>query len=297
MILKISHHLNPEWHSIVEKVIGERIISWEKVDKGTTAEIWHVSCSLGKEYAVRKCSKAKWNTNFINNNILANNKGFLPSGFQLYDFDTYYINTYYWIDGNVMNKYSMHYSNVLKYLNNMHRINGFNRGISSYSNIITEAKEILEVIEHNTLLSKTQKEAIYYSARKVIIDLSEFRLNILLNNRGCLTHGDLKPKNIVIRSIGKIQNVVIDWDKICSVSPEFDVVYSAFTGKKRIELFQAKSQYNNLQKDAFDLSCDFLPYMYLIHDAYYYLCRGIRYEYLINDVFPLFFAWKNCTSG
>ncbi len=277
--------------------MGEGIKCWEKIDNGTTAEIWHVLCDSGKEYAVRKCSKTKWNNGFITNNRLANDNGFLPPGFQLYDFNTFYINTYYWIDGLVMNKYSTHYSNVLKYLNNLHKMNGFNRGISSYTNIITEAKEILEVIKHNTLLSKTQKEEINQSARKVLIDLTEFRLNTLLNNRGCLTHGDLKPQNIVIRSIDKIQSVVIDWDKICSVSPEFDVVYSAFTGKKRIELLQAKKQYNNMQKDAFDLSYEFLPHMYLIHDAHYYLCKGIRYEYLKNEVFPLFFAWKKYTVG
>ena len=148
------------------------------------------------------------------------------------------------------------------------------------------------LLSNDLRLSKYQKNEIR-EAISLLDCLSQNDLEKMLDNRNCLTHGDPKPKNIVMNND---VFVFIDWDKLCSVSPEFDLVYTAFTGMIWENVFTiekwCKTNKKHIEHNIFNLVTKFLPSMYLIHDTYYYLSTGNRFEYLINEVFTLYFDWK-----
>jgi len=278
-------------------MLGEQFVAMEHVKGGTSTQICHVFCKSGHEYAIRKRDKKRQSDDFIENIELASTDGALPQGFNSYDCGQFYLTYYNWIYGQTYKEYRIPYDDVLMRLSKLHNNKGYSRGVSSYINIIREAEDVSIQISDDLMLSKYQKEAIQ-EAVSVLNCLDENTLEKILDNRSSLTHGDPKPFNIVMNHDGF---VLIDWDKLCSVSPEFDLVYTAFTGMLWENVFMIESWCKNnkevIKPDIFNLTTMFLPHMYLIHDTYHYLHTGKRFIYLVDEVFPLYYAWKEKMRG
>lgn len=297
MSSKPLHQSIPEWLSLAEKIIGEQFIDIKNVDGGTSTEIWHVICKSSNEYAMRNRDKKRCSNDFIRNIESAFTDKVLPQGFKICDCGLFYLIYYDWIYGYTYKEYRIQYVDILMQLSKLHNNRGYGRGISSYVNIICEAEEVSMKLRDDFRLSKSQKNAIQESV-SILNYLNEDELEKMLDNRSSLTHGDPKPKNIVINHNGF---VLIDWDKLCSVSPEFDLVYTAFTGMMWENVFNIEKWCEKnkevLEHDIFNLTTRFLPHMYLIHDTYRYLYTGNRFEYLIDEVFPLYYSWKDKVRG
>lgn len=282
----------PEWMYAVENKINDLILQYNRVLGGTSTEVYHIFCASGREYAVRKRSVTNNPEEYLYNFAKASGDSVFPKGFCIFLFQNSYVSFYDWIKGATDVSYSIPEELLIRKMASIHNMKGYRQAVSSYSNIFYEAKYIESVPNVYKKLLR-QYVDIIEGALSTIHMLNQSILENMLDNRGCLTHGDLKPKNIVD---GKSGYTIIDWDKICSVSPEFDLVYIIFAGKfvEHIPYFKAMYMkcFQEFNYRVFNDCLFFLPTLYLLHDTYYYLKTGKRYRYLCDEVMDLYFAWK-----
>lgn len=283
----------PEW--IVELNVERVIMDIEKIEGGIVSDVWRIQYESGDEYVVRRTEVSNYNKESLTNNLeKAIGTQLLPHGFRVLGRNDYIITYYSWIHGEALKSFSKCLPDVIQKLSEMHAKEGFANVKSIYRSVFDEAEFILKNIQNYTFFSFDEKCSIEHAASMLLDNLKKEELFALLDCRGRMTHGDPKPSNVIL--FGDTLQF-IDWDKICSLSPECDIVYSLFTGNiiensVEYEINDVIKYYPDLSVDLLRMAIRHLPNMYLIHDAFICMRFGKRYKYLKEQVFPLWNSWK-----
>ena len=288
------NHIIPNW---LKKVYpNNSIINASKLEGGVVSDVWRILTDTGIECVIR-CTRLPADKHQVLLNLesaasidfcLPNEIHFLAAGDSL-------ITMYPWIPGEALYSFSDCLHEVLLTLSQKHAQPGFYSVRSIYSNAFEEARYVQENIDDfYNVLSPEIIRGVHKAASAVLTSLTKKKLNLLLDCRGRLTHGDPKPAN-VIRSNNML--TFIDWDKICTLSPESDIVYALFTGSIPYTLdirriFEEFGKIDDLSFSIFSLATKHLPDLYLIHDVYIYLVHNVRQKYISEQVFPLWLSWK-----
>ncbi len=262
-------------------------LHYKKIPMGVVADVWHVYCKNGEEYIFKRSKFTVMKSLQIAEQLnKAKDKAILPFSLSIFVEQEYLYITYIMIRGEVQenfNIYSM--KKIIDLLFHIQQNLGFYSIPSIYKDIINNAEDVLK---SNKIFDLGYLEIIRNSAYRILNEISESKLNDMLQCRGHLTHGDIKPNNVVMSKEKQIY--LIDWEKICSVSPEFDFVYALFYGRGIVikDIF-INERYN------YNIFCDCLKYIHdfhLIYDCYVFIKTGKRYEYIKREVLPLYTSWE-----
>lgn len=293
--LIINSKAIPTWLIESTKVLSIEVRSLCQLDGGVVSDVWRVFDVADNCYIIRR-TPDKHNNAFSIVNMLNKlpNAPYVPRNFRAYAESTSsYITCYTWVDGKVLDSFQ----NVLCEINDictwMHSIDVGSNALSIYHDIHKEALYVLQNIENLVNFAQPDIETIRHSATIILDSLKTFELSMILDNRGCLTHGDIKPHN-TIRTNDSL--LLIDWDKIGSLSPEADLVYAIFSINSQAAEYpiMRKMLVNpSLEKEIVSLSIRFLHHMYLVHDVYVYLTTGSRLLYVKKSVLPQCKWWSD----
>lgn len=285
----------PDWINEINFVNDDLIIDIKRLEGGVVSEVWCVELKNKEKYVLRRTATETEYRGTVSNNLnKAINTGYLPKEFGVKVEKNCLITCYSWVKGNALKSFEGNLQMVLNKLGKIHSFDGFDNVKSIYGNIFEEVEYVKSHIDNcGTFLAK-DKQGLKYICNNILDKFSRRELDRLLNCRGRMTHGDPKPANVIING-NNIQ--FIDWDKICTLSPEGDIIYALFTGgdfynfnlKKIIKILQQSSELSNT---ILSMAVLFLPDLYLMHDLYIYISTKTRYEYVKNEVFPLWNSWQ-----
>lgn len=285
----------PDWINNLDLVNNDLIIDMKRLEGGVVSEVWCIELKNKGKYVFRKTVMKTENLSKVSNNLnIATNTGYFPKKFGVKVEKNYLITYYLWVKGNALKSFNGNLQVILYKLGEIHAFNGFDNVKSIYSNIFEEAEYVKNHIDNCGIFLTKDKQKLKYMCNNISGKFSKRELNRLLNCRGRMTHGDPKPANVIING-DSIQ--FIDWDKICTLSPEADIIYALFTGcnfynfnlKKIIKFLQQSTELSNT---ILNMAVLFLPDLYIIHDLYIYISTETRYEYVIDEVFPLWNSWQ-----
>lgn len=261
---------------------------------GVVADVWKVMDRDGFKHVFRR-TENRINDIHIIVKILnkVKDRDIMPLGFEANQDTPYsFVTHYQWIDGEALCDFNIDMASIISIWGEMGKNCEYPSMLSIYRNVCVEATEITKNIRNAYDFSQEDRKYIVDASELIMRELEENQLNRILNNRGFLTHGDLKPANVISGTTGL---TIIDWDKVCSLSPEADAVYALFTGKlnyrKQIEIMNQMHEMSMIN-DVFDLSTRFLPAMYLVHDVFIYLNTRRRFNYICESVLPLVKHWQ-----
>ena len=285
----------PDWINNMDLLNNDLIIGMKRLEGGVVSEVWYIELNNKEKYVFRKTVMRTEVLGTVSNNLnTATNTGYLPKNFGVKVEKNCLITYYSWVKGNVLKSFNGNLQVILYKLGKIHAFDGFDNVKSIYSDIFEEVEYVKSHIDNcGTFLAK-DKQKLKYICNNISEKFSKRELDRLLNCRGRMTHGDPKPANVIING-NNIQ--FIDWDKICTLSPEGDIVYALFTGcdfynfnlKKIIKFLQLSTE---LSSTILNMAVLFLPDLYIIHDLYIYISTGTRYEYVKDEVFPLWNSWQ-----
>lgn len=282
----------PKWIIDECDILGIQIINARRIEMGSVGESWKITISNNKQFFFKKVISNKECLSLFQAVHLCDVKTFLPNGYTLKITDYGFIQYYEWIEGNVLSRFDSILHSILKMMNELHRIEVSCKRDSPYLNIFSEidalfTKDLLDLPEF------IQKD-IDYSISIIQKHLSNQFLHDMCNNYGILTHGDLKPLNVVYSKNKTFH--LIDWDKVCTVSKEFEAAYMIYTGIRDEELMHLFTKnlslyWNKESIQKMKLILSILPHMYLVHDVFNSLQKK-EYRYLLNDVYPMYISWS-----
>lgn len=291
----INSYEIPDWINKMEFVNNDLIIDMKRLEGGVVSEVWCIEFKNKEKYVLRKTVMKTEVLGKVSNNLnTATNTGYLPKKFGVKIENNCLITYYSWVKGNVLKSFNGNLQMILNKLGKIHAFDGFDNVKSIYSDIFEEVEYVKSHIDNcGTFLTK-DKQKLKYICNYISEKFSKRELDMLLSCRGRMTHGDPKPANVIING-NNIQ--FIDWDKVCALSPEADIIYALFTGgvflntnlKKIIKFLQQSTELSNT---ILNMAIFFLPDLYIIHDLYVYLSTGTRYEYVKDEVFPLWNSWQ-----
>ncbi len=259
-----------------------------KIPMGIAAEVWCITSNDGSEYIFKKSMFSTHKNKLILDQFhKAKDLSVLPNDFFSFSKEDVLYTVYKKIPGKVLEEFNQ--ISLQKAYNSLcclHKNNGFKSVPSIYADILEIAKEVLS--NKKTKLLKDNK-IIEKSATRILSELDTKKLTEMLNCRGILTHGDVKPNNIIMKYNKNV--AFIDWEKICSVSPEFDISYCFLYSKdSRIDLSEHVNNYNfEIIRDCFNYIHDF----HLLYDFYVFLKTDTRYDYVFKQVLPLYKNWEH----
>lgn len=284
----------PEWLSDVGFVDGHLIVDIRRVEGGVVSDVWSIQYKNGGKYVIRRTAM-KDGRLIIKNLNMAVKYNCLPEKFRAMVQKDYIISYYQWVIGDAMQTFNKNIQEILEGLTEFRSFGGFMGVKSIYEDVFKEAAYVKKYIHQCSFFSEEESRNIEHVCNNVLSKLSKQQLFMLLDCRGRMTHGDPKPANVICHK-NKIQ--FIDWDKICSLSPESDVIYSIFTGNidwniKLKDIVRILDHDTGLYIDNIKLAICFLPSIYLIHDIFICLSTGTRYGYVRDEVLPLWYTWEN----
>lgn len=277
----------PDWILEIACKLNLVPLYCKEILMGVVADVWHVYCEDGEEYIFKRSKFSALKSMQIAEQLnKAKDKAILPFALSIFVEQEYLYITYIMIRGEVQEDFNIYtMKKIFDLLYHIHQNVGFYSVPSIYNDIINNAEEVLK---SNKIFDLGDLEIIKNSAYRILGEVNDSKLNDMLQCRGHLTHGDIKPNNIVM-SRGE-QLYLIDWEKICSVSPEFDFVYGLFYSRGiTLKNISIKGRYD------YNIFCNCLKYihdLHLIYDCYVFIKTGKRYEYIKKEVMPLYASWE-----
>lgn len=272
-------------HQIIEKQNSiSSIIRIDSLTTGVNAELYKLITPQG-EYVVRRSKEPINKSTLVD--ILQHEKVrvFLPLQHKIWLEDDYVYSLYQYVVGVPMVSFDDQAQYIFEFLESLHSTTNFSATKSIYHSILKEAdfihKNISEAAKDNI------SRAVRYAADRLLEGLNASKLNELLDNRGILTHGDFKPFNSIMTQGGV---KLIDWDKACSICPEFEVAYAIFTGHIVSSNCKLSKNYND---KLLLLSFEYISEMYFVRDFYRYYTAGLYESYVKNEVFPMYQNFQN----
>ena len=292
--MKSFSYFIPEWLSDAGFADGHLIVDIRRVEGGVVSDVWSIQYKNGEKYVIRRTAM-KDGRSIIKNLNLAVMHNCLPEKFRVMVQKDYIISYYQWVIGDAMQTFNENIQEILKKLTEFHSFGGFTGVKSIYEGIFEEAAYVKKHIHQCGFFSEEEHRNIEHVCNNILSKLSKQQLFMMLDCRGRMTHGDSKPANVICHK-NKIQ--FIDWDKICSLSPESDAIYSIFTGNidwniKLKDIVRILDCDTGLYIENIKLAICFLPSIYLIHDVFICLSTGTRYGYVRDVVLPLWYTWEN----
>ena len=277
----------PEWVMKIACKLNLLPLDGKKILMGVVADVWQIYCKDKGDYIFKKSKFSKEKSVQIANQLrIAKKTLFLPLDLYVYVEEEYLYIVYSMIRGNIQKEFNDNImGEIYKLLFSIHQNVGFSAIPSIYTDIIRKAEDILMCSKISIL---KYGEIIKKSAYKIVDKLEYNHLNDMLQCRGILTHGDVKPNNIIINE--KRRPILMDWEKLCSVSPEFDLVYYLFYCKGgSIKNIYINKKYNySILEDCLNYIHD----LHLIYDCYVFFNTGERLDYINNIVIPLYIRWE-----
>lgn len=282
----------PQWIIDECNLLGLRILNAQRIGRGSVGESWQITTTYSKLFFKKVITNKDYST--FNQIITSTGiQQLLPVNFTLKIKKYGYIQYYLWIDGIVLSEFSSDIECIFNIAKEIHCIKTDYKRKSSYLNIFDE----INSFSTNDILSlptNVQKD-IDHSISIIINKLSPKFLAEMCDNCGFITHGDIKPLNVVRTNIDSFR--LIDWDKICTVSREFDIAYMIYTGIRNnifyLDFYDNLSAYFDLKSiDKISLILEYLPHIYLLHDVYNYTLKK-ESDYLLNDVYPMYISWRD----
>lgn len=277
----------PNWILEIARKLNLVPLYCKEIPMGVVADVWRVYCKEDKEYIFKRSKFSGLKSLQIAKQLnKAKDKAILPLTMSIFVEQEYLYVTYIMIKGEVQEDFNIcTMKKIFDLLYHIHENLGFYSVPSIYNDIINHAEEVLK---SNKIINLGDVDIIKGSACRILEELSESKLNDMLQCRGHLTHGDIKPNNVIMSK--EKQLYLIDWEKICSVSPEFDLVYGLLYGRGiTLKNISIKERYN------YNIFCDCLNYihdLHLIYDCYVFIRTGKRYEYIKREVLPLYASWE-----
>ena len=177
---------------------------------------------------------------------------------------------------------------LAKTLGRLHNLTGHGSRASSYSGVREEAGAVLATAEGELTTAATH-----------VLDLAPETLGHMLENGGCVTHGDPKAAN-AIELKGRV--VLVDWDRCCTVSPSLDVAIGSFglpsmgddAGNVSCLLKGYWRERGGQPSERDRIALQYVGHIVLVHDAYAALVRRsmTRRTYLEQWVLPQWRRWN-----
>lgn len=284
----------PQWLVKATQILRIVPKSLNKLYGGVVSDVWCVRDTQKKSYVIRRTNVRHDNAFQIVQMLnMLPETSYIPSDFFAYaESTTSYITCYTWIDGIVLETFNDVMCNVVKICNKIHSIHVGRRAPSVYLDIHAEAMTILQNKDKLDAFGKKDTEDILFAATQVLNNLEPCDLSKILDNRGCLTHGDIKPRNTI-----RIKDSIflIDWDKICSLSPEADLVYAFFScNSMEVDYPMVHDLIWKAASDKYilDIALKTIHHIYLVHDVFVLVSTKTRLSYVKHSVLPQWRRWQ-----
>lgn len=278
----------PEWVIKAADKLKRNVIFCEKIQMGVVADVWIVVFENKEEYIFKKTYYEKTKAKLISDQLSKIcGFGFMPQEYSVILYEDSIEVTYKKIQGTVLEVYDQQVIlDLVKVFRRIHTSDGFTAMPSIYHNIHVYAEEIVNNYTINECIPCI--DTVIYAAQKILKKLDSVNLRKMLDCRGYLTHGDVKPNNTIIDSNNNVH--LIDWEKQCSVSPEFDLIYMFFSGS--FELRKQAQIYKFYNMEIIKNCIEFISCLFLVYDFYIFSKTNTRYEYITQKIMPMVLKWN-----
>ena len=249
----------PTWLADYLGATGEMssVSAARRVPGGVVADTWRVTLGRAGDWAMKLTPSAACQTEVVG--MLSRiNCPWLPEEFEVVSTGEGAVSRYRWVVGAELTS-----ATASLFTNDIHRLHEFAfpaRQPSIYVGVREEAEELVA----QPSVGSTVRDL----SRAILAGLEPDALGALLDPLGHITHGDLKPANLIGANTGV---KVIDWEKVGMLSPEADLVMHLFTsglGRPSSTVLRGR----HYRTDVMEAAVQWVPVMYVVHDVW----RGLR---------------------